>query len=164
MRLTSLTIHETAFDELLNPIHASADLGFTVLRDDDLGHGRHARAGGGDVLPGRRARSRPCCSSRRSSWSRLRWPRRTTSRYAGLPDDRGPAPDGSARASSARPASSPQPPLRGSYEVRAGDRLDLLARAATGDSTRWWVLADANPWADATRLEQPGQTIDLPDA
>ena len=28
---------ETAFDELLNPIHASADLGFTVLRVDDLG-------------------------------------------------------------------------------------------------------------------------------
>ena len=37
VRLTSLTITETAFDELLNPIHASADLGFTVLRADDLG-------------------------------------------------------------------------------------------------------------------------------
>jgi hypothetical protein len=37
VRLTSLTITETAFDELLNPIHASADLGFTVLRGDDLG-------------------------------------------------------------------------------------------------------------------------------
>jgi hypothetical protein len=37
VRLTSLTITETAFDELLNPIHASADLGFTVLRVDDLG-------------------------------------------------------------------------------------------------------------------------------
>ena len=31
-RLASLTIHETSFDELLNPIHASADLSFTVLR------------------------------------------------------------------------------------------------------------------------------------
>ncbi len=37
VRLKSLTIHETAFDELLNPIHATADLGFTVLRPNDLG-------------------------------------------------------------------------------------------------------------------------------
>jgi len=26
------------------------------------------------------------------------------------------------------------------------------------------VLADSNPWADATVIEQPGTTIDLPDA
>jgi hypothetical protein len=37
VRLRSLTIHETAFDELLNPIHATADLGFSVLRPSDLG-------------------------------------------------------------------------------------------------------------------------------
>jgi hypothetical protein len=37
VRLKSLTIHETSFDELLNPIHATADLGFTVLRTVDLG-------------------------------------------------------------------------------------------------------------------------------
>jgi hypothetical protein len=36
VRLKSLTINETAFDELLNPIRASADLGFTVLRPTDL--------------------------------------------------------------------------------------------------------------------------------
>src|SRR5207249_1327739 len=36
VRLKSLTIHETAFDELLNPIHATADLGLTVLRLADL--------------------------------------------------------------------------------------------------------------------------------
>jgi hypothetical protein len=36
VRLTSLTITETAFDELLNPIHAKADLGFVVLRATDL--------------------------------------------------------------------------------------------------------------------------------
>lgn len=40
VRLTSLTITETAFDELLNPIHASADLSFTVLRESDLGSGQ----------------------------------------------------------------------------------------------------------------------------
>ena len=39
VRLKSLTITETAFDELLNPIHASADLSFTVLRVADLGTG-----------------------------------------------------------------------------------------------------------------------------
>ena len=37
VRLNSLSIHETAFDELLNPIQATADLGFTVLRTVDLG-------------------------------------------------------------------------------------------------------------------------------
>jgi hypothetical protein len=36
VRLNSLTVHETAFDELLNPIQANADLAFTVLRKDDL--------------------------------------------------------------------------------------------------------------------------------
>jgi hypothetical protein len=36
VRLKSLTVTETAFDELLNPIHASADLGLTVLRTTDL--------------------------------------------------------------------------------------------------------------------------------
>ena len=35
--LRSLTIRETSFDDLLNPIHATADVGFTVLRKDDLG-------------------------------------------------------------------------------------------------------------------------------
>lgn len=34
--LTSLKISETAFDELLNPIHASADLGFQVLGSRDV--------------------------------------------------------------------------------------------------------------------------------
>jgi hypothetical protein len=36
VRLKTLTIHETSFDELLNPIHATADLSFMVLRRDDL--------------------------------------------------------------------------------------------------------------------------------
>ncbi len=72
------------------------------------------------------------------------------------------APDGSVRRMLA-PRVVPAPAVRGSYTVRAGDRLDLLAHAATGDTTRWWVLADANPFADASRLERPGQRIDLPD-
>lgn len=35
VRLDGLTINETAFDELLNPIHASAEVSFTVLRPRD---------------------------------------------------------------------------------------------------------------------------------
>jgi hypothetical protein len=45
VRLTALTIRETAFDELLNPIHATADVGLRVLRLADLGEDeRFARA------------------------------------------------------------------------------------------------------------------------
>jgi hypothetical protein len=84
-------------------------------------------------------------------------------RYDGLPSITTRAPDGSARVLGA-PRVVPAPPVRGSYVVRAGDRLDLLAAVAAGDSTRWWLLADANPFPDATRLEEPGRTIDLPDA
>jgi hypothetical protein len=86
-----------------------------------------------------------------------------TSRYFGLPVIEVRAPDGSVRRLGA-PRVVPEPPLGASYEARAGDRLDLLALDATGDSARWWTLADANPFRDATRLEQPGQQIDLPDA
>ena len=35
VRLDSLTVSETAFDQLLNPIHASAEVSFTVLRPRD---------------------------------------------------------------------------------------------------------------------------------
>ena len=87
-----------------------------------------------------------------------------TSRYAGAADDRG---AGARRLDTrdGRPARS-RPSRRSRAPTRcvAGDRLDLLGRAATGDTTRWWVLADANRWPDATQLEQPGQTIGLPDA
>ncbi|MGH3974123.1 MAG: LysM domain-containing protein [Pseudonocardiaceae bacterium] len=86
-----------------------------------------------------------------------------TSRYARQPTIAIVAPDGSTRVLGA-PRVVPAPPVRGVYTVRAGDRLDLLAHVAAGDSTRWWLLADANPFRDATRLEQPGQAIELPDA
>lgn len=84
-----------------------------------------------------------------------------SSRYARQPVVEITQPDGTVRRMSA-PRLAPRPPLRGRYDVRAGDRLDLMAQAATGDSTQWWRLADANPWSDPTRLEQPGQPIDLP--
>ena len=86
-----------------------------------------------------------------------------TSRYAGLPTVTVTEADGTTRTMGA-PRMAADPGSQGSYEVRPGARLDLLGLAATGDSTRWWVLADANPYADATRLEEPGQTIELPRA
>ena len=86
-----------------------------------------------------------------------------TSRYANVPTVRVAAADGSTRVLGA-PRVVPAPAVRGSYTVRPGDRLDLLAHVAAGDSTRWWLLADANPFLDATRLEEPGRRIDLPDA
>ena len=85
------------------------------------------------------------------------------SRYAGLPSIEVPAPDGTVRRLGA-PRVAPAPPRRGSFAVRPGTRLDRLAPDAAGDTTRWWLLADANPWADATRLERSGQIVDLPDA
>lgn len=67
-----------------------------------------------------------------------------------------------------RPMSTPRisVPLRADvrYPVRAGDRLDLLAAAALADSTRWWLIADANPLADALGLEEPGTQLAVPDA
>jgi hypothetical protein len=86
-----------------------------------------------------------------------------TSRYAGLPQIAVVAADGSTRMMGA-PRVASEPPLAGRYQVRPGDRLDLMGAAATGDTTRWWVLADANPSADASRVEQPGETIGLPRA
>jgi nucleoid-associated protein YgaU len=85
------------------------------------------------------------------------------SRYARQPTIAVIAPDGTVRVLGA-PRVVPAPPARGAYTVRPGDRLDLLAHVAAGDSTRWWLLADANPYRDATALEQPGQSIELPDA
>jgi hypothetical protein len=85
------------------------------------------------------------------------------SRYAGMATIRVTDADGVARTFLApRVASTPR--SRGAYEVHAGARLDLLGEAALGDSTRWWLLADANPWRDPTRLEQAGEVIELPDA
>ncbi len=56
-----------------------------------------------------------------------------------------------------------EPSTNGTYEVRPGDRLDLLGHVAFGDTTQWWRLADANPFVDAERLELPGTIMRLPD-
>lgn len=42
--LKSVMVIETAFDEQLNPIHAGADIGLSVLRDEDLSASSHYAA------------------------------------------------------------------------------------------------------------------------
>ncbi|MDI2131689.1 hypothetical protein [Yinghuangia seranimata] len=89
-----------------------------------------------------------------------------SSRYAGSPVVRVPLPDGTVRAMTT-PRTVPAPGAVGPgprYQVRAGDRLDLLAHAVYADSTQWWRLADANPFADACVLEEPGRIMRLPQA
>ena len=87
-----------------------------------------------------------------------------TSRYARCPLLTVQAADGTPHLLAA-PRVAPEPPASGAgHVVRAGERLDLLARAVLGDTTAWWRIADANPWPDATQLERPGQTIALPGA
>jgi hypothetical protein len=49
------------------------------------------------------------------------------------------------------------------YTVTAGDRLDLIAHARTGDATQFWHIADANTALDSrTLVETIGDTIKVP--
>lgn len=86
-----------------------------------------------------------------------------TSRYDDQPTLDVPQDDGTSRRMST-PRISVPPRADVVYPVRDGDRLDLLAQAALGDSTRWWLVADANPAADALTLEAPGTMLAVPDA
>src|SRR5262249_52114809 len=58
------------------------------------------------------------------------------SRYAAGPPVTVPGPGGDVVLSAPRVV--PAPALGGHYQVRPGDRLDLMAQAALADSTRWW--------------------------
>lgn len=49
------------------------------------------------------------------------------------------------------------------YQVRQGDRLDLLANRFFRDPRKWWLIADANP--DVLAPEQllvPGRLLRIP--
>lgn len=49
------------------------------------------------------------------------------------------------------------------YQVREGDRLDLLAHKFFHDPRKWWLIADANP--DALTPEEllvPGRQLRIP--
>jgi hypothetical protein len=85
----------------------------------------------------------------------------TASRYAGQATITVPQDDGTTR-----PLGVPRVAVALTaaitYQVRDGDRLDLLAAAALNDSTGWWHIADANPAADALADTQPGTVVGIP--
>ena len=48
----------------------------------------------------------------------------------------------------------------GTYQVREGDRLDVLSFRQLRDPEQWWRLADANPALDPRELtDTPGRRI-----
>ena len=85
----------------------------------------------------------------------------TASRYVGQASVDVPQDDGTTRPLGV-PRIAPPLPAALTYQVRDGDRLDLLAAAALDDSTGWWRIADANPFADALRDTEPGTTVGVP--
>jgi len=85
----------------------------------------------------------------------------TASRYAGQATIVVPQSDGTTRPLGV-PRVAPPLPAALTYRVREGDRLDLLAAAALGDSTGWWRVADTNPFADPFADDEPGTVIGLP--
>lgn len=49
------------------------------------------------------------------------------------------------------------------YEVKGGDRMDILAAAATGDPERFWQIADLNPTLHPEELtDQEGRILLIP--
>ncbi len=51
---------------------------------------------------------------------------------------------------------------QGTYLVRPGDRVDMIANASLGDPELSWLLADANLVCRPSDLNQPGTTINVP--
>ncbi|CCH76125.1 hypothetical protein BN12_1080002 [Nostocoides japonicum T1-X7] len=86
-----------------------------------------------------------------------------TGRYDGQPTLDVPQDDGTTRPMST-PRVSVAPAADVRYPVRDGDRLDLLAGTAYGDTTRWWVIADANPRENPLDLQRTGTDLAVPDA
>jgi hypothetical protein len=87
----------------------------------------------------------------------------TASRYAGQATITVGEDDGTSRPLGV-PRVAPPLPSALTYTVREGDRIDLLAAVALNDTTGWWRIGDANPWADPLVTTAPGQLIGLPSA
>ncbi len=51
---------------------------------------------------------------------------------------------------------------QGTYLVRPGDRVDMIANAQLGDPELSWLLADANLVCRPSDLNKPGTTINVP--
>lgn len=88
-----------------------------------------------------------------------------SSRYAKLPDLLYTGPDGRQRLYKGR-RFLPQPqrlPSKGTVAVVAGDRPDLVAARAFGQSELYWRLADANGAMDPFALTaEPGRRLRVP--
>jgi hypothetical protein len=85
----------------------------------------------------------------------------TASRYTGQATIAVPQDDGTTRPLGA-PRIAASLPAAITYQVREGDRIDLLADAGLGDSTGWWRIGDANAYADVLRATEPGTLIGIP--
>jgi hypothetical protein len=48
------------------------------------------------------------------------------------------------------------------YQVRQGDRVDVIAYTQLADPQMSWLLADANPVDRPSQLNQPGLVISVP--
>ena len=128
VRLKSLTIHETAFDELLNPIHASADLGSrSCVRPISAPTTRSRRPR--RPLPGSRE-VKACCRCP-SSWRPGEMAAPDPPHATPTARDPRRRPDGSVRVLGA-PRAVPAPPTRGSYTVRAGTGSICSRRSQPG--------------------------------
>jgi nucleoid-associated protein YgaU len=86
------------------------------------------------------------------------------SRYAAVGTATWTSPDGAAVPYLLRrflPQAGP-PTTQGTYLVRPGDRVDLIASARLGDPELSWLLADANLVDRPSDLNQPGTSINVP--
>jgi nucleoid-associated protein YgaU len=86
-----------------------------------------------------------------------------SSRFYNAPTYAVPAPDRKGNVVLYQPRLERVPPTDGTYRVRAGDRLDLIAHTLFGDPFLYWRLADANPDARLDELAEPGRTIAVPE-
>jgi nucleoid-associated protein YgaU len=84
------------------------------------------------------------------------------SRYLRVADYTVEAADGTTRKLKAtREPAATQPGL--TYQVREGDRLDLLAYKFYRNPRKWWLIADANPdCICAEELLAPGRILTIP--
>jgi hypothetical protein len=86
----------------------------------------------------------------------------TSSRYTGQAVIAVPQDDGTTRPLGVPRVAPPVPPAL-TYQLRDGDRLDVVANAAFGDSTGWWRISDVNPFTDPLLGSEPGTVIGIPD-
>lgn len=84
------------------------------------------------------------------------------SRYLRVADVTVEAPDGTPRTLKA--AREPLPTqVALTYQVREGDRLDLLAWKFYRNPRKWWLIADANPdCLSPEELLVPGRILNIP--